>query len=234
MRRLPKWKKGILLVFLTASLIFITYYGYIGAVIGYNFDPKDGCRFAGMHYDRQFPRYEVDHQMFPISVHCNAEEDLVPPSVNITLAILALLSFAGALWTPIYIIRSLKEYCARTDWCSWSVVKELSPWRKAILLASCSTVMTLITAFYYFMVKRHYTSNIAYRCLFARVRYDRNFPNGEMDGSVFPITVHCNARDNIVAMPFNVIYACLILIIAAGLLGALFYLAQGCLARRKF
>lgn len=99
---IPEMIKGVLLVFLTTFLFIITAIFWWGSGFHYSFDPVDSCAAAQVPFDINFPRSEVDNRLFPISMHCNARDDIVSKRVNIIYSILIGLTVLSSLWTIVY------------------------------------------------------------------------------------------------------------------------------------
>ena len=106
---IPKMIKGVLLVFFATFLFIITAIFWWGAGFHYSFDPVDSCGAAQVPFDINFPRSEVDSRLFPISMHCNARDDIVSKKVNIIYSILIGLTAFSSLWTIVYGVRASRD-----------------------------------------------------------------------------------------------------------------------------
>ena len=94
---------------LSAFLLFVVF--FIGVSVG-GLDVGEACELgAGQTYDHEYRSQNAHEQLqlFPLTIKCNAEYDLVPPWTNPALAVLALLTlsfFAMALAALFVRVRS--------------------------------------------------------------------------------------------------------------------------------
>ncbi|RDV12908.1 hypothetical protein DXK94_00010 [Arthrobacter sp. RT-1] len=107
---LPRVKPAgwLALSVLSAVLLFVVF--FIGVSAG-GLDVGEVCELGGHRYDHEYRSQNAHEQLqlFPLTIKCNAEYDLVPPWTNPALAVLALLTlsfFAMALAVLFVRVRS--------------------------------------------------------------------------------------------------------------------------------
>lgn len=107
-RRIPYWGKSIILTLLTGFLASCTGLFRIWPP-GTTLDIREDCAKHGARLEPQFDRYKFDNNLYYISVHCNAADDIIPVWVNVVYIFLMAVTIISALFMLYYVYCTLRS-----------------------------------------------------------------------------------------------------------------------------
>lgn len=105
---MPDWGKCFVFALLTVFSAICTRLFRIWPP-GITLDIREDCAKRGVRLEPTFDRYKVDNNLYPIAVHCNAVDDIVPPWVNVVYVLHLAVTVVLALFTLYYLYRTVQN-----------------------------------------------------------------------------------------------------------------------------